>query len=297
MSGPSRESGLGDRAPLVFERHLGGHAQDLHPEDRAEADAFVRWLGGFAPPAVAEATPWQSAWATRIAAVTAVAAMIIGVWVMLPLRTAQSAEAFVTYAAGHAENRRVTLSDGSLVDLSAESRVDVAFTPGERRLILRSGEALFQVAHNPARPFIVSAANGEVRALGTAFNVRVSARSAEVAIVEGVVRVEASDGSASANHRQAIVRAGQQVDYGSTAQNGRSVTYMSAPQSVEIDDVTAWQRGRLVFRGTPLSEVIAVANRYAAKPIRLNDPSKASMPVFGIFKLGETSEIQALADR
>lgn len=291
-----RSQPLGERASIVFERHFSGNAAELHPDDRAEAEAFVGWLDRFERPAEPDRrrTPqvYAAALSVAVLAVILVSGLLLFGW-RAPVRPAD--EAFVTYAAGHAENRRVTLRDGSILDLGAETRVDVAYSSGERRLILRSGEALFTVAHNAQRPFIVSAANGEVRAIGTAFNIRVGGRGAEVAIIDGVVRVDASDAGDNGSGRQAIVHSGQQVDYGLTSSQGALTTYLTAPRDIERDDVIAWRRGLLVFRGAPLAEVISVANRYAAHPIRLRDVSKATLPVFGIFKVGETAELQALA--
>lgn len=289
---------LGKRAPIVFERYLSGDSENLHPDDRAEASAFVAWLNQFERPAEAETRASRASAYAAVAALVLFTLMASGLWLARgwgpPTR---ASEAFQTYAAGHGENRQIVLNDGSKIDLAAESRVDVAFTSAERRLILRSGEALFTVAHNRQRPFIVSAANGEVRALGTAFNIRLNPSSTQVTIVEGVVRIDATAGDRGVPGRRTTIRAGQQINYGVRREAARLSPYLTPPVDVDLADVTAWKRGLLVFRGAPLSDVVAVANRYAARPISLDDPSKATIPVFGIFRAGEMEEVEAIAKR
>lgn len=298
MSRRPMRTRLGNRAPIVFERYLSGDGENLHPDDRTEASAFVAWLDQFERPPEADARASRANAYAAVAALVLFTLMASGLWVTLGWRASTPAsEAFETYAAGHGENRQIVLNDGSKIDLAAESRVDVAFTSAERRLILRSGEAFFTVAHNRQRPFIVSAANGEVRALGTSFNIRLNPASTQVTIVEGVVQIDATAGDRSAPGRRATVRAGQQIDYGVRREAAQLSPYLSPPVDVDPGDVTAWKRGLLVFRGAPLIDVVAVANRYATRTISLDDPNKATIPVFGIFRVGETEEIEAIAKR
>jgi len=101
-------------------------------------------------------------------------------------RPQPSAQLYATSTGGY---ERVVLADASVVELNANSEVRVDLLPSERRVALVRGEAHFTVAHDTARPFIVSAHGVAVRAVGTAFNVRLAATSVEVLVTEGKVAV------------------------------------------------------------------------------------------------------------
>ena len=87
------------------------------------------------------------------------------------------------------EVRRLTLDDGSALALNTSSVLQVKFAADERRIVLRQGEASFQVAHDEDRPFVVQAGDVSVRAVGTAFSVRMRQQELEVVVTEGVVEV------------------------------------------------------------------------------------------------------------
>jgi ferric-dicitrate binding protein FerR (iron transport regulator) len=88
--------------------------------------------------------------------------------------------------------RHMAMPDGSVAELNGDSRIVMDFSPTERRVKLVHGEAHFSVAKNPARPFIVSAGSVAVRAVGTAFDVRIAADSVEVLVTEGKVHLQES---------------------------------------------------------------------------------------------------------
>ena len=168
---------------------------------------------------------------------------------------------------------RRTLEDGSVVELNRGAEIAVQFTPGERRVELRRGEAHFAVAKNPARPFIVSAAGVSVRAVGTAFNVRLDSAVVEVLVTEGSVQVEQPA-------EPALVAGPQSSNPGlpaalpllptSVGVGQRTIVPLvpaaSAPQQVEA--ILAWQPRMLDFSATPLADIVAEFNRHN-KPVRL----------------------------
>ncbi|HYG28420.1 MAG TPA: FecR domain-containing protein, partial [Caulobacteraceae bacterium] len=88
------------------------------------------------------------------------------------------------------ERRVVALEDGSRVELNTDSRIEVAYAEDQRRIVLLKGEALFEVAKDPSRPFVVMANGAEVRAIGTAFNIRLREKLVELTVTEGVVSVK-----------------------------------------------------------------------------------------------------------
>ena len=132
--------------------------------------------------------------------------------------------------AGHAKNIEVVLlADGSVINLAPESRIDVRYGPAERRIRLLDGQGLFDVASNPARPFIVEVAQGEVRAVGTSFDVIAGKDEAAVTVVEGVVRIllAGKDKRVAGGAKEA--RKGELVRFG-TSHSGKSSDAPSAPR-------------------------------------------------------------------
>jgi transmembrane sensor len=187
-----------------------------------------------------------------------------------------------TYATGVGEQRLVVLKDGSRVRLNTDTRVAVRFAGGERRLTLRRGEAFFEVAHDPARPFLVDAGAADVRALGTRFDVRREPGAVQVVLVEGSVRVRRDD-SADAW----TLKPSQQL----TVRKGDGARLAEA----DAGRATSWTSGRLVFRDTPLGEAVAEVNRYAPRKVVLADPALAAAPVSGVFDTGDTAAFVAAA--
>jgi transmembrane sensor len=173
------------------------------------------------------------------------------------------------YSAGTGQTKRVTLGDGSHVELDAKSAISVRYGPGVRRLTLLEGEAWFEVAPDPTRPFVVEAAGGTVTALGTAFDVALEKERAQVTVTQHRVSV-ASGG------QTVIVEEGQQSAYAKSA-----VAHPVEPANVER--ATAWRRGRLMFENRPLGEVVEALGRYHRGYVYFASPALRSRHVTGIF--------------
>ena len=212
---------------------------------------------------------WRQIWmpATALGAL----ALILLAWADLGV--------FPAYRTGVGEQRLVALEDGSRVRLNTDSVIRVAYWCDRRRVFLRRGQAFFEVAHDPARPFVVSAGGAQVRALGTRFDVRRDHGAVAVTLVDGRVRVAASRGDA------AELAPNQQLEVTS----GGLSPVQAAPA-----DALSWTRGRLVFRDTPLSAAIAEVNRYSARKIDLAEASGlADEPVSGVFDTGDVDAFAA----
>ena len=197
------------------------------------------------------------------------------------------------YATSVGGYERVVLADGSVVELNASTEVEVALAPRERRVALVNGEAHFIVAHDQARPFIVTAHGVAVRAVGTAFNVRLESRMVEVLVTEGKVSVSEvvapSTGASSilspsvsptllvANERALIVTAPPK----SLSAPPAPVVEKIAPEVLR--EALAWQERKLVFAETPLREVVAQFNRRNRLQLLLGDPALAERPGGGTF--------------
>lgn len=181
------------------------------------------------------------------------------------------------------EQKTLTLADGSAVYLDTDSAVSVDFSPHGRRLVLHRGRALFMVAADKRRPFEVDAANGTVRALGTAFEMYKKLDQVAVTVLESKVQV-ARDGSA------VKLIPGQRVYYGRE-------TGLSEVESVDPGQITAWRRGKLVFHDRPLGEVIVEVNRYRTGAILILDQQLRASRVSGIFDIRHPDAVlQALED-
>ena len=174
------------------------------------------------------------------------------------------------------EQRRVTLPDGSRVELGPASAIKLDYNASARRVVLLSGLAYFTAAPAASaadRPFIVAAANGRARVLGTAFMVAHVPGGAEVTVLEG--RVEVARRAAEYGLARVLAR-GQAVRY--------SAAGLGPVRAVNARRATAWRRGRLIFDKAPLGEVVAALNRYRRGQIIITDPALASRRVSGIFQ-------------
>lgn len=208
-------------------------------------------------------------------AVAMIAVAAVGVWTLnRPL----------TYATAVGEQRTVRLEDGSRVTLDTGSRIQVRLSDDRRSVALVSGQAFFDVAGNPARPFIVTAGDTHVTAIGTRFDVRRMGDGARVTLVEGHVSVrETARGDAGWS-----LKPGQQV-----------VTAAPRPSvaTVDIAQETSWTTGRLIFRETPIRAAVAEINRYSDDKIDLRASHIADIPVSGVFDTGDTDGfVAALQD-
>jgi transmembrane sensor len=184
---------------------------------------------------------------------------------------------------GTGETRLVTLEDGSQVQLGARSAIALHYCVAQRRLTLLEGEAWFQAAPNAARPFIVEAAGGAVTAPGTAFDITLENAHVDVTVTEHRVAV-------SSGGQTVLVAEGQQssFDAGSPA---------SSPVPADIDSVTAWRRGNLIFVDKPLGEVVTTLGRYHHGYVLIPDPALRKLRVTGRFyatdPLGAISTLEA----
>jgi transmembrane sensor len=185
-----------------------------------------------------------------------------------------------TFATAIGENRNVALSDGSTIALSADTQIEVALSEKERNVELTKGEALFMVAKDATRPFKVHAGDATIVAVGTAFNVERDSDRAVVSVTEGRVVVEPATHflPVSVLHefkpklRSVPLVAGQQTTAGSAG--------IEEPTKME-DPATGWQVGHLAFRLQPLRYVLEDVNRYARKPIVLENDNVGALVITG----------------
>jgi transmembrane sensor len=180
------------------------------------------------------------------------------------------------------ETRVLTLEDGTLVHVDVATVVDVRFTTREREVLLQYGRAVFDVAHDAARPFVVVAGSERVTAVGTRFQVARTAAQTVVTLAEGIVTVSGEPGG---DQRTEQLAPGDEL---SIAPGDAWVM-----RTVDARVATSWSLGRLVFRGTRLADALQQVNRYAATKVRLADLSLADMPVSGNFVVGDSEAVVA----
>jgi transmembrane sensor len=163
------------------------------------------------------------------------------------------------------EQAVIELADGSKVELNVRSAMRVKFTADTRELFLMQGEGLFKVRPDPSRPFRVHAGPAIFEAVGTQFDVRVTASQTVMAVVEGRVKLKPA---ASPPNREAAAH----LENFPTITTGLAVTVddtgrADAPQPVDLIEITAWRRSQgLVFIDATLAEIVAAFDRHDAKP-------------------------------
>lgn len=182
---------------------------------------------------------------------------------------------------GHQEV--MTLSDGSRVSLNTDSKIAVSYSGRHRRIDLLRGEAMFDVAHNPDRPFLVMADAERVRALGTSFSVRREGDRVSVVLVKGSVELARARGDGY--EPQMIMAAGERATV-----DGAGRVNLDRPA---VAEVTAWRKGEVVFNETTILEAANELNRYNTTKIVVTDPEVARIRVTGIFESNDPAEFAA----
>jgi transmembrane sensor len=271
---------------------------DAAPEHRkAWAETQSAWMlvGDLADhPALAQArrearrpAP-RRLWTPVAIAASLVAAVALGfAWKTLaPPSSAPSepvAVAEVRYTTPVGRVSRVALADGTVVMLDADSAISAAFDGKTRRVTLSRGRAQFQVAHDAAHPFVVTAQGRSVTALGTVFDVDLEPSAVTVTLLQGKVAVR--ELTARRDARQAILAPGERlVASGDGAWSRRTVDTAQAAR---------WLKGDLVFDEADLGAVAAELNRYSSRKLVLADARLARTPVSGVFRAGDP---EALAE-
>ena len=193
------------------------------------------------------------------------------------------------YETGVGDRRVLTLADGSIVNLDARSRLRVSFENDVRFVALEAGQASFQVAKDPARPFRARAGDHTVVALGTEFNIEMLRDTLLVTLIEGHVAVVASESDTVAG--SALPKPGSEAAVELTVGQQFVAAGRDRAQvrnSVDLGRATAWQDGKLFFNDEPLASAAERMNRYARVQIQV-DPAVEHIGISGVFKAGDTN--------
>ena len=194
-----------------------------------------------------------------------------------PSHQVQAPAEALRYSTVVGERREVILNDGSVIELNTDSVVEVYFDENKREISLVKGEAYFDVAKDRMRPFVVNTDNGEVMAIGTAFNINHYDDKTIVTVTEGTVAVKSMQQD-ELSSKPTYVAPNQKVVIGEGGL-GR-VLAISRGENIE------WMSNTVVFNEMPLSIALAEVGRYLPFDIRLIDPSLSQIKVSGTFSLG-----------
>ena len=241
----------------------GDRLRDLRPLDRSINPDLLR--------------PPRRYWTLAIAASAVLALVVTGLFF------ADSQRGWQRYETRIGGFSRIVLDDGSVIDLNTDSDVRMRIGSHKREVRLERGEGRFQVAHDATRPFTVSAANADVRAMGTAFSVRLhDSQQVDVLVSEGTVAIAA----ARVTHAPRV-HAGEAA----VVQSGRVSVRRIEQQQLERRQ--SWISGRLQFRGDSLAEAVDEFNRYNRRQLKLADSSLAQLRVGGTFNATDPESFAA----
>ncbi|WP_158693426.1 FecR family protein [Neorhizobium alkalisoli] len=181
------------------------------------------------------------------------------------------------YRTSVAETRAVTLEDGSIVHLGAQSAIKTNFEEGRREITLLAGEAFFDVVHDVARPFVVDTRDLKVEVLGTAFDVRLGEDATEVALARGAVRASAFWKDPT---KSELLSPGDRL----------TIDRQSGDISIEKllpEDIGAWRSGRLFVVNSSIAAAVEEIQRYHPAWITVPDQTLANTRVTGIYDLSD----------
>ena len=197
------------------------------------------------------------------------------------------------YLTGHGQQLTQSLADGSVLRLDTDSAVTVRYEQGLRQVEIERGQAVFTVAHDPARTFRVTAGSAQVVAIGTQFDVYLQGEVTLVTVVEGRVSVGASRG-ARTDVGQRAMASSMPVEL-SAGQQARVVRGLlpAPPSQVDTGRVTAWLHRQIAFEHEALSVVAAEFSRYSPTPVEIESPELRALAVSGVFNVDDSESFVA----
>lgn len=257
---------------------------DSAPGNEAELARVERFLQvcdqaslALPPPPEPEVLPqrWWSVSGRKLGAFAVLPAIValigLAAWPLFRPGPPKNVVAINYYSTDVGEIRQVRLNDGSEITLGGASELSVSIDKSGRRVKLAKGEAMFEVARDPRRPFTVDAGQGVSTAIGTGFVVNRAPLDTTVTVLHGTVQI-ISEGSDLRS--RAILKKTMQVSY---TNNGA----MTPIRRVDLDEATSWTEGQLSFVERSLPDVVSDLTRYSMAPIRIEGPGLEQVRVTG----------------
>lgn len=226
----------------------------------------------------------------RLAAVAATCLLAVGAVLLLANLVQPNSAGNGIYGTAIGQQRTVALPDDSVIELNTDSQVEVAYDKTARKVRLLRGESLFEVTPDPALPFEVYARGHLVKAIGTAFSVRLLEDDVQVTVAEGKVELIAVGNNRTAANGAAGQSGPQRLGFlerGQSTTFNRINTYILTLAEQDLARRLAWRDGFLSFSGEPLAEVVREINRYTPRTIEIADPHLATLPVGGRFRVND----------
>jgi transmembrane sensor len=246
-------------------------------------------------------------WRRLLTASVAAIALLAGLawWRIDFIKQGPPENTVATYHVLASVARHVALDDGSVAEVRDDGQLEVEFSATERRVKLVRGEAHFTVAKDASRPFLVSAGDTTVRAVGTAFNVRLEHARLEVLVTEGEVQVSGPMPAGSTTTEPAAsVIAGQRAVIERVAVSAGTspspTVAITAAAPAEVEQTLAWQATRLVFDRTPLADAVDAFNHHAPSSgikLVIGDPALRTRRLGGTFRAANVEGFVRLLER
>lgn len=230
------------------------------------------------------------------AAVAALALLAVASTTWFRSQSSPAAPALATSATLTQPTRQL-LTDGSQIELNGDAQVRVEFSPAIRRVTIVRGEAHFDVAHDTARPFVVVAGEVSVRAVGTAFSVRLAPRDVNVLVTDGRVAVDRATIDPVAEPVQPLAFVSKGAAVAVAPENlvpNAPVPVVVAVSDPELSERLAWRVPRLEFNDTPLREAVVLFNRHGNVHLSLGTPRLGELRVSGVVRADNSAALLQL---
>lgn len=210
------------------------------------------------------------------------AAWLFAVTLVLPEQASLWDVYLGDYHTGTGEQRTIQLADGSRLLLNTDAAVSVDYQDDKRQITLHHGQAQFTVAGDKVRPFMVSAGELQVRALGTVFEVyKKASGDINVSVQEHAVATSLSDSGNVLQKPPMLVQQGQQLLYA----HGSGT--LNSPETTNSEVTGAWRQRRVIVKDRPLAELVAEIERYRPGRIFLGGAEFSRLRVTGLFSLAD----------
>lgn len=218
--------------------------------------------------------------------------IVLGVW----LGSSPEIENTELYATNIGVQRAEELSDGSVAHLNTDSLIEVNYTEHERAVVMLRGEAMFDVFHDPERPFVVYAAGAAVEAVGTKFVVRLTSDKIRVTVTEGLVQLAnnpnyvGSESEAPAVQEAILLSQWQEAEL-EVQVSDYALPVLDVVDEEEVQRRFSWTNGRLIFEDESLETIISEVSRYTQIRVVIADPELKELRLSGRFQIGDTEAL------
>jgi len=212
------------------------------------------------------------------------ACLVIGAG-LLAARSYMTTPAEKAYATSIGDSKRLTLADGTQIELNTDTRVRIDHDGDTRKVWLDRGEAYFQVKHDPAHPFVVMANGHRLLDIGTKFLVRRDQEKLHVSVLEGKVQYDPQANS----HSPILLAPG---DVLTATKDSVSVNRAG---TTEIVNALGWRSGVITLDNTTLADAVSEFNRYSRRHVVIGDPDVARLRIMGTFQAGNADAFVAVA--